>query len=104
MVPSDFSEAVDVRDVRMIERREDFRFALEAGEPLGIRRDRGRQDLDGDLALQLRVGRPIHLAHPACADLGGDFVGAEARAGSEGQSLRRGLYGPHGSPDGLTPE
>ena len=88
----------------MIERREDFRFALESGEPIGIRGDRGRQHLDGDLALQVGVGRPIHLTHPADADLGGDFIGAEARAGSESQSLRRGLYGPHGSPDGLTPE
>ena len=29
--------------------------------------------------------RPIHLAHAAFADLRGDFVDAEARAGSEGQ-------------------
>ena len=32
-------QAVDVRDVRMIERGEDFRFALEAREPFGICRN-----------------------------------------------------------------
>ena len=31
-----FFEPMDLRDVRMIERREDLRFALEASEPLGI--------------------------------------------------------------------
>ena len=72
----------------MIQRREDFGFALEAREPIGIRGERGRQDLDGDLALQLRVGRPIHLAHAAFADLRGDFVDAETGAGREGQGWR----------------
>ena len=42
-----------------------------------------RQDLDRDCALQVRVGGPIHLAHPAHADLGGDFVRAEASAWCE---------------------
>ena len=30
--------------------------------------------------VQVRVACAIHLAHSAFADLGGDFVGAEARA------------------------
>ena len=34
------------RDVRMIERGEDFGFALEAGEPIGVARERVGQDLD----------------------------------------------------------
>ena len=38
-----------------------------------------------DVAIQLRVARAIHLAHAAGADLRGDFVGAEAGAGGEGQ-------------------
>ena len=80
-----FFEAVDGGDVRMIQRREHFRFALKAREPIGIGRERGRQDLDRDLTFQPRVGRPIHLPHPAFADLRGDFVDAEARAGGEGQ-------------------
>ncbi len=37
-----FLEAVDVRDVRMVERRQDLRLALEARQPLGDRRRRRR--------------------------------------------------------------
>ena len=72
----------------MIQRREHFRFALKAREPIGISGERRRQDLDRDLTFQPGVRRPIHLAHPAFADLGGDFVDAETGAGSEGQSWR----------------
>ena len=57
-------EAVDRRDVWVIERSEDFRFALKARESFGIRRDRGWEDLDRDLTLQLRIGSPIHLSMP----------------------------------------
>ena len=37
-------------------------------------------------AIELRVRRAIDLAHSAGADLRGDFVGAETRAGSQGQA------------------
>ena len=80
-----FLEAVDVRDVRMVQRRERLRFAREPREPIGIVRERVGQDLERDVAIQLRVAGAIHLAHAAFADLGGDFVDAEAGAGSEGQ-------------------
>ncbi len=43
------------------------------------------QHLHCHLALQLRIRGPIHLPHPAHADLGGDFVGTESGAGGEGQ-------------------
>ena len=71
----------------MTQRGEDFGFALEAGEPLDIRRQGLRQHLDRDGAFQLRVRRAIHLAHPAHADQRGDFVRAEAGAWSQGQTL-----------------
>jgi hypothetical protein len=51
------------------------------GAPTRPHRD---QDLDRDLALELGVGRPIHLSHAAFADLRGDFANADARAGSQG--------------------
>ena len=82
-------------DVRMVQRGEDFGFALEAREPIGIAGERLGQHLDRDLAFQLGVRRAIHLAHPAGADLGGDFVRAEAGAWSYSQ-WSRGLYGPAG--------
>ena len=61
-------EAVNVRDVRVVQRREQLRFAAETREALGIVRDRWQQDLDGDVAIQLRVVGPIDLAHAADAE------------------------------------
>ena len=86
--PMTLFEAVDGGDVGMVQRGEHFRLALKPRQPIGVRRHRRRQRLDRDLTLQLGVGRPIHLPHPALADLGGDVVDAETRAGSEGQRWR----------------
>ena len=72
----------------MIQRGEYFRFALKARESVVIGRHCRRQDLDRDLALQLRVGRPVDLSHAAFANLRGDFVDAETRAGDESQRCR----------------
>ena len=72
----------------MIQGREHFCFALKPCEPIVVSRERGRQNLDRDLAFQLRVRRAKHLPHSALADLGRDFVGAETRAGDEGHECR----------------
>ena len=80
-------QSEDLRDVRMVERGEHFCFALKAREPIRVAGDCGRQHLDRDLAFQVRVGGLIHLAHPTNADLRGDVVDAEARAGSECQTI-----------------
>ena len=61
-------EAVNDRDVRMVQRGEDFRFALESGHPFRVSRERLGQDLDGDVAIEPRVARPIHFAHAAGAE------------------------------------
>ena len=67
--PLDFLEAVDVRDVGMIQRRERLRFAREAREPIGIAaRTTSGRTLMRDVAIELRVARAIHLAHAAGAD------------------------------------
>ena len=52
----------------MVQRREHPRFALEAGEPIGIARERGWQNLDRDVAPELRVVRTVHFAHAARAE------------------------------------
>ena len=69
----------------MVQRREHFRFALESREPIRVAGQGVWQDLDRDLAIQLRVARAIDLAHPADADRRNDLIGTEARAGDEGQ-------------------
>ena len=78
-------ESVDGGDVRVIQRGEGFGFAQKACEPIVVSGQRWRQDLDRHLTLQLGIGSPVHLPHPAFANLGGNLVGAEASAGAEGQ-------------------
>lgn len=48
------------------------------------------------------MGGSKYVPHPAFADLGGDFVDAEARAWSEGQVP--GFYGPDGHAGRIVPE
>jgi hypothetical protein len=59
--------AVNDRDVRMIQRRQYLRFALEAREAIGIGGKRLGQHFDGHVTIQPRVARAIHLSHPSRA-------------------------------------
>jgi hypothetical protein len=68
----------------MIQRGEDVCFTLEAGEAVRIGSEGIRQDLDRDVAIQLRVTRTIHVAHAAAAKGGDDFV--RAKSGASGKS------------------
>jgi hypothetical protein len=78
VAPGGLLHAMQRGDVRVIERRERFCFTLEADEELVPRRDSGRpwtrrsiaigskgleDHLDGDLAIESRIARTIHLAH-----------------------------------------
>ena len=54
----------------MRERGDGLGFALEPREGRRVRGERVRQDLDRDVAIQLRVARAVHLAHPAGAERG----------------------------------
>jgi len=49
-------------------------------DPLSQPRILLRQDLESDVTVQLGVGGPIHLAHTALAELGGDLVMGDSRA------------------------
>jgi hypothetical protein len=80
-------DAVDGRDVRMIQRRQRFRFALKAREPVRVLCKDLRKDLDRDVAAQPRVGRAIDLAHAAGANRGDDFIRTEASTGGERHGL-----------------
>src|SRR5258708_6740903 len=79
-------ESVDCGDVRMVQGRERFRFALKPVQAVGVRGECIRQDLDRDLTSEGGVRRPVHLPHAAFADRRGNFVDAEARAGAESQT------------------
>jgi hypothetical protein len=82
-------EAVDLRDVRMVQRREQLRLALEPGEPLGIVRERLEQHLDRNRAFEPRVARSINFSHATDTKRSGDFVGPHRIAGFELHLVRR---------------
>src|SRR5574341_51030 len=71
------ADVVNREDVRMVERARGLGLLFEPGEPIFIRRNFRRQDLDCDLPIHLRIIGAIHLAHSALADLCADFVAAE---------------------------
>jgi hypothetical protein len=71
------AEVEDREDVRVRQRGDGLRLAPETGQPLAITRDGRRQHLDRDVALQLRVPRPVHLAHPPGPERGDDLVRTE---------------------------
>ena len=58
----------------MVQRREDFGFALEASQTFRVSGDVRGQHLDGDVPLQVGVSGPIHLPHSAFAKLGGHAI------------------------------
>ena len=80
-------ESVDRGDVRVVERGEQLRLALEAGEALGVLRHLERQHLDRDVATEGRVGGAVDLAHPAGPEGRGDPV-VRQRLADQGASRR----------------
>jgi hypothetical protein len=72
--------AVERGDVLMVERRQNARLALEAGEPFGVVRDVVGEDLDRDLAAEPGVARAIDLTHAAGAETAGDLEVPQAGA------------------------
>ena len=79
----DLVDAVDVREVRMVQRRQRLRLALEAPQQLvGVGQLLG-QDLDRYLALEARVPGAVDLAHPPGAEWAEDLVMDEGLSGGE---------------------
>ena len=72
-------------------RRERLGLALEAGQAVGVGRDRVRQDFHGHVAVEAIIARKIHLAHATVAQLGEDLIRAETIPGLHRSSpgLRR---------------
>jgi hypothetical protein len=74
-------EVVERADVRVVERSNRARFAL---EPLA---EFGRANLDRDVAAETGVASPVDLAHPARSDAPVDLVWSEPFAGAEGHAV-----------------
>ena len=79
-----FLDTVDLRDVRMIERREHLRLALKSRDAIRVGGEQLGKNLDRDVAAQARVARSIHFAHAARADGGHNLVRADSRVWREG--------------------
>ena len=77
-------EAIELCDVRVVERGEQLRLALEAREPVGVGGERGGQQLQSHLAAEPRVRRAVDLAHAAGADRPDDLVRPEALSRRDG--------------------
>ena len=75
-----FIEAVDRRDIGVIQRCEQLGLAFESREAVLVACERARQRLDRDFTAELRVRRTIHFAHAAGAERSRDLVRPEARA------------------------
>ena len=74
------ADVVDRDDIRVIQAARRASFLFEPALAIGIARECRRQDLDRDLALQLRVARAIDLAHAADAEASEDLESADAIA------------------------
>ena len=71
------THVVERADVRMGERRDGLRLAVETRAELRIGGERARQHLQRDRTIETRVGRVVHLAHSASAEQAIDAVRAE---------------------------
>ena len=71
----------------MIVRRQDMCLTLDASEPLKVVCKCCREQLQSDIASELRIPRAVDLTHAAGAKYGQDFVRAEARPDRKGQLL-----------------
>ena len=75
-----FLDAVDGGDVRVVEAGEDLRLPLEPGEPIRVSGKGVGQDLQGDIAVELRVVGLSDLSHAPLSEEGGHVVVPEAGA------------------------
>src|SRR5690606_34274131 len=64
-------------DVRVRERRDSSGLPFEPAAPVGVLSELRGKNLDGDIAPQPRVSRPIDLTHSAFADLGEQAIRSE---------------------------
>ena len=78
-----FLQAVDVSDVGMVQRRQGLRLAREPCKPFCISSEDARQNLDRDVAIELRIARAVHLTHSACSERREDLVWPETSARGE---------------------
>jgi hypothetical protein len=81
------TDVVERQDVRVRQRGDRLRLALEASERVGVAGDALGQHLDRHFPLEPRVACPVDLAHPAGAERRDDLVRSQPRSGGESHFL-----------------
>jgi len=76
-------DPVDRGDVRVVQRHEQFGFALKSREAFRVGGNRGRQHLERHRPLQIRIGGPMDFAHPAGTKRITDAIPTKGSAGVE---------------------
>jgi hypothetical protein len=61
----DLLEAINGGDVRVIQRSEEVCVTLKPGNSVRIVDEAVRDHLEGDVTIESRITRSVHLAHPA---------------------------------------
>src|SRR5438132_8921223 len=89
-------DLIDSDDVGMIQSGSRLGLLNEAAHAVAISSNRGRQNLEGNLAIEFRIERQKHFAHSALAQLLADFVAADFGAGGKAH----GILLKRGKPDG----
>ena len=74
-------ESIDDGDVGMVQRGEDLRFAIEAGEAVGVAGEGSGKNFDSGVAVELGIAGAVDFAHAAGAERREDFVMGEFVAG-----------------------
>ncbi len=87
--PALVSEIEDREDVGVGERRDRLGLPFEARERVSVGGEPGGQDLDGHLAREARVPRPVNLAHASRAERRKDLVGPETSPGGKNHGRPR---------------
>ncbi len=77
------ADIVESTNVRMVQRGDRPRLALEALAQIRVGGHVRRQDFDCDNSLEARITRPVDLSHPPGPNEPEDFVSAETNAGRE---------------------
>jgi len=77
-------ELEDGADVGVRQRGQRLRFRAEPGQVRRVLLEVRMHDLERDLTAQLGIAGAVHLAHPAGAKDGQQFIGTDPRAWSQG--------------------
>src|SRR5262245_22411016 len=90
--PSGFFDAMDTRDVGMIERCEHARFTFESRGAFSVVREGFREKLDRYAAAEFAVRGLEDVSHSTGAKVSRDFVVCEPGSNHDLAKMRRGFY------------